>query len=88
MSFALETPVVVSPEGKRKLVVDVLSRLGASHPECSIQAHVLTEGDLCGHHSHGLQRLPGLASCIKKGLVRANINPAHPGTIAAFKRTC
>jgi hypothetical protein len=34
MSFSLEKLVVISPEGKWKPVVDVLSRLGASHPEC------------------------------------------------------
>ena len=80
MSFALETPVVVSPEDERKLIVDVLSRLGASHAECSIQADVLTEGDLRGHHSHGLQRLPVLATRIKKGLIRVNVNPAYTWT--------
>jgi hypothetical protein len=55
MSFALETPVVVSPGDERKLFIDILSRLGANPQECSIQADVLTEGDLRGHHSHGLQ---------------------------------
>jgi len=80
MSFALETPVVVSPEDKRKLIVDVLPRLGANQQECSIQADVLTEGDLRGHHSHGLQRVPVLATRIKKGLTRVNINPAYSWT--------
>jgi L-2-hydroxycarboxylate dehydrogenase (NAD+) len=80
MSFALETSVVVSPEDERKLIVDVLSRLGASHPECSIQADVLTEADLRGHHSHGLQRLPVLATRIKKGLIRVNVTPAYAWT--------
>jgi L-2-hydroxycarboxylate dehydrogenase (NAD+) len=80
MSFALETPVVVSPEDERKVIVDVLSRLGANQQECSIQADVLTEGDLRGHHSHGLQRLPVLAARIKKGLIRVNVDPAHTWT--------
>jgi L-2-hydroxycarboxylate dehydrogenase (NAD+) len=75
MSFAHETPVVVSPADERKLIVDVLSKLGASPPECAIQADVLTEGDLRGHHSHGLQRLPVLAARIKKGLIRVDCNP-------------
>ena len=77
MSFALETPVIVSPEDKRKLIVDVLPRLGANQQECSIQADVLTEGDLRGHHSHGLQRVPVLATHIKKGLIRVNINRVY-----------
>jgi len=75
MSFAIETPVVASPEDERKLIVEVLSKLGASQAECAIQADVLTEGDLRGHHSHGLQRLPVLATRIKKGLIRVNSNP-------------
>src|ERR1700736_1628147 len=83
MSFALETPVVVSPEDERTLIVDVLSRLGASPPECSIQANVLTEGDLRGHHSHGLQRLPVLATRIKKRLIRVNVDPEYIWTADA-----
>jgi L-2-hydroxycarboxylate dehydrogenase (NAD+) len=76
MTFALETPVVVSPEDERNLIVDVLSKLGANPQECVIQADVLTEGDLRGHHSHGLQRLPVLAARIKKRLIRVNVKPA------------
>ena len=64
MSFSLEKLVVISPEGKWKLLIDVLSRLGASHPKCPNQADVLTEGDLRVHHSHGLQQLPVLATRI------------------------
>jgi len=80
MSFVIETPVVASPEDERKLIVEVLSKLGASQAECAIQADVLTEGDLRGHHSHGLQRLPVLATRIKKGLIRVNSNPEYVWT--------
>jgi L-2-hydroxycarboxylate dehydrogenase (NAD+) len=80
MSFALDTPVLVSPEDERKLIVDVLSHLGASYAQCSIQADVLTEGDLRGHHSHGLQRLPVLVTRIKKGLIQVNANPWYTWT--------
>src|ERR1700680_4933632 len=80
MSFALETPVFVSPEDERKLITDVLSRLGASQAGCSIQADVLTEGDLRGHHSHGLQRLPVVAALIKKRLIVVNVKPAYTWT--------
>jgi hypothetical protein len=55
MSFALETPVVVSPDDERKLNLDLLPRLGARPEECSIHADALTEGDLRSHHFHGLQ---------------------------------
>ena len=80
MTFVLETPVIVSPEDERKLIVDVLSNLGASQAECAIQADVLTEGDLRGHHSHGVQRLPVLAARIKKRLIRVNSNPEYTWT--------
>ena len=83
MTFAIETPVVVSSEDERKLIVDVLSKLGASQAECAIQADVLTEGDLRGHHSHGLQRLPVLASRIRKRLIRVNSNPEYTWTADA-----
>src|SRR6202163_4833362 len=84
MSFAIETPVVVSPAEERKLIAGVLSKLGASQPECDIQADVLTEGDLRGHHSHGLQRLPVLATRIKKRLIRVNSNPEYTWTADSF----
>src|ERR1700676_4222618 len=80
MSFAIETPVVVSPAEERKLIAGVLSKLGASQAERFIQADVLTEGDLRGHHSHGLQRLPVLATRIKKGLIQLNVDPAYTWT--------
>jgi len=80
MSIALETPVVVSPEEERELIVTVLSKLGASRPESAIQADVLTEGDLRGHHSHGLQRLPVLAARIRKRLIRVNVDPEYRWT--------
>src|ERR1700674_2540873 len=83
MSFALETPVVVSPEDERKLIADVLSKLGASERESSIQADVLTEGDLRGHHSHGLQRLPVLAARIRKQLIRVKAEPDYIWTADA-----
>jgi hypothetical protein len=54
MSFALETPVVISPDDERKLIVDLLPRLGARQEECSIHADVLAEGDLRSHHFHGM----------------------------------
>jgi L-2-hydroxycarboxylate dehydrogenase (NAD+) len=77
MTFPLETSIVVSSEDERKLIVHVLSKLGANERECSIQADVLTEADLRGHHSHGLQRLPVLAARIKKHLIRVNVDPDY-----------
>ena len=53
----------------------MLSRLGAGEHECAIQADVLTEADLRGHHSHGVQRLPVLAARIRKRLIRVGVTP-------------
>src|ERR1700674_4631221 len=77
MTVPLETSIVVSSEDERKLIVHVLARLGANQRECSIQADVLTEADLRGHHSHGLQRLPVLATRIAKKLICINLDPEY-----------
>ncbi len=76
----METSVVVSSEQERTLIIAVLSKLGANQRECSIQADVLTEADLRGHHSHGLQRLPVLARRIQKRLIRVNADPEYAWT--------
>jgi L-2-hydroxycarboxylate dehydrogenase (NAD+) len=75
MNLSQEPPVVISCENERAAIIHVLARLGATEPECAIQADVLVEADLRGHHSHGLQRLPVLATRIKKGLIRVNVSP-------------
>src|SRR5579863_3089572 len=75
MNSPQETPIVVPAEEERALIVQVLSRLGASERERAIQADLLVEADLRGHHSHGVQRLPVLAARIKKGLIRVNLAP-------------
>ncbi|HEV7966552.1 MAG TPA: Ldh family oxidoreductase [Candidatus Acidoferrales bacterium] len=80
MTFPLETSVVVSSEDERALIVHVLATLGASERKRSIQADVLTEADLRGHHSHGLQRLPVLATRIKNRLIRVDADPAYVWT--------
>ena len=77
MTVPIETSIVVSSEDERALIVHVLSRLGANQRECSIQADVLTEADLRGHHSHGVQRLPVLAARIKNRLIRVNVDPEY-----------
>src|ERR1700730_3637243 len=80
MTIPLETSIAVSSEDERALIVYVLAKLGANERECSIQADVLTEADLRGHHSHGLQRLPVLATRIKKRLIRVNADPDYVWT--------
>src|SRR3984893_1458612 len=77
MTFPLETSIVVSSEDERAVIVHVLSKLGANARESSVQADVLTEADLRGHHSHGLQRLPVLATRIKKRLICVDVEPEY-----------
>ena len=80
MTLPLEASIVISSKHERALVVHVLSKLGANEQERSIQADLLTEADLRGHHSHGLQRLPVLAARIKKGLIRVDVDPEYVWT--------
>jgi L-2-hydroxycarboxylate dehydrogenase (NAD+) len=68
-------PVTVSRKQQLDLIVAVLRGLGATEEEASIQADVWTEADLRGIHSHGIQRLPVMATRIQKGLMKANVKP-------------
>lgn len=60
---------------ERSLVVAVLLALGATEETAAGQADQLVEGDLRGHPSHGLQRLPMLVRRINNGV----IDPAATG---------
>ena len=55
-------------EEERDLVRDVLLREGAPGAPAEVQARWLAEGDLRGHPSHGLQRLPVIVERIRRGL--------------------
>src|SRR5215468_12511356 len=68
-------PVTVSRKEQMDLIVAVLRGLGANQEEAFIQADVWTEADLRGIHSHGLQRLPVMATRIQKGLLKVNVKP-------------
>jgi L-2-hydroxycarboxylate dehydrogenase (NAD+) len=65
----------VPVEVERSLIVDVLLALGATDETAAGQADQLVEGDLRGHPSHGLQRLPMLVRRIRNGV----IDPATTG---------
>jgi L-2-hydroxycarboxylate dehydrogenase (NAD+) len=75
MTLPSETSIVISAQDERAVIVHVLAKLGANEQERSIQADVLTEADLRGHHSHGLQRLSVLAARIKNRLIRVDVHP-------------
>jgi LDH2 family malate/lactate/ureidoglycolate dehydrogenase len=55
---------------ERRLIVEVLRRLGAGEQEAADQARVLVEGDLRARPSHGVQRLPVIVQRIRHGLIR------------------
>jgi L-2-hydroxycarboxylate dehydrogenase (NAD+) len=66
--------VRIDAEEETALIIDVLRRLGAGAAEAAAQARVLVEGDLRGHPSHGIQRLPVIAERIRRGLIRPGAN--------------
>src|SRR5207244_12006498 len=68
-------PVTVSKKEQMDTIVAVLRGLGANEEEALIQADVWTEADLRGIHSHGVQRLPVMATRIQKGLMKVNVKP-------------
>jgi L-2-hydroxycarboxylate dehydrogenase (NAD+) len=70
-------------EQHRRLVTEVLLALGATATTAGAQADVLVEGDLRGHPSHGLQRLPMLVDRIRGGLA----DPATSGEHAWRSRS-
>src|SRR5579859_5795572 len=75
MPLPSETAILVSADEERALITQVLARLGASERERTVQADLLVEADLRGHHSHGVQRVPVLAARIRNRLIRLNVEP-------------
>jgi L-2-hydroxycarboxylate dehydrogenase (NAD+) len=67
--------VILTSVNQRLLISKILRRIGAAEEEARIQADVLTEADLMGVPSHGLQRLPVLVKRIQNGLLRVNVTP-------------
>ena len=61
----------LSPLAERTFIVEILVSLGVSPDHAAHQAHLLVEGDLRGHASHGLQRLPILVERLRAGLAAA-----------------
>ena len=75
--------VTVSAARQLDLLTRVLRGLGATEVESSIQAAVLTDADLRGVHSHGLQRLPVLVERIRRGLLKVAVEPERSWTADA-----
>lgn len=60
--------VVVSPEEEHAVIAEALVRHGATPDDADLQAATLVEGDLRGHASHGIRRLPVLAERLRAGV--------------------
>lgn len=57
------------------LIRDVLEGFGAAAPLARTQALWLTEADLRGHLSHGIQRVPVIVGRMRAGLIAADATP-------------
>lgn len=64
-------------DDERRLVRDIIGALGGTDEAATLQADLLTEGDLRGHASHGLQRLPNLVERVRRNLVNLRTTGSH-----------
>lgn len=69
--------VIVEASRLRDVVTSVLVREGATDGDAVAQAVMLVEGDLRGHHSHGVRRLSVLVGRLRNGLVQSVSDPVH-----------
>jgi L-2-hydroxycarboxylate dehydrogenase (NAD+) len=67
--------VVVSPGEEIAVIADALVRHGATPADARVQAETLVEGDLRGHASHGIRRLPVLVGRLRAGLAVSGVEP-------------
>ena len=65
--------VVVSPEEEHAVVAEALVRHGATPDDAALQATTLVEGDLRGHASHGIRRLPVLVGRLDAGVAVSGV---------------
>lgn len=70
----------------RDVVTTALVRAGAVPEDAAVQAATLLEGDLRGHPSHGIRRLPVLAGRVRRGLVRSPAAVRHEWVSPSFLR--
>lgn len=69
--------VRVSVAAARRAAVDSLVRAGVPHEASEIQADQLIEGELRGHPSHGLLRLPRVIERIRNGVSNPSTRGVH-----------
>lgn len=76
--------MMVKAADERELVTRVLRAHGVPAAPAAVQADVLVEGDLRGHPSHGLQRLPMLVERIAGGLISPDARPVYRWLAESF----
>lgn len=74
---ASASTVVVSAEEARSTMVTALVAHGATQSDADFQADTLLEGDLRGHPSHGIRRLPVLVGRLRAGLIVSGTPATH-----------
>jgi L-2-hydroxycarboxylate dehydrogenase (NAD+) len=67
--------MLIDARREKSLIAEVISALGGSAAEASLQGDLLLEADLRGHPSHGLQRLPVIVGRMHAGLTRPGVSP-------------
>jgi len=70
-----ELSTVVSETELRELTIRVLEHHGATTGTAVLQADALVEGELRGHPSHGLRRLPVIVERMRRGLIDVQATP-------------
>ena len=73
--------MLLTADAERRYVRAIFHALDASEPQAAAVADVLTEGDLRGHGSHGLVRVP-----LNVGLLRAGNCQPDPHPFVARER--
>jgi L-2-hydroxycarboxylate dehydrogenase (NAD+) len=65
----VDDEISIGAEEYRRTVRAVLRTAGVSASDADAQTELLLDGDLRGHHSHGVQRLPVLVERFHNGLI-------------------
>jgi LDH2 family malate/lactate/ureidoglycolate dehydrogenase len=67
--------VLLTAEAEHRYIQAIFAALGASEEECAAVAEALTEGDLRGHSSHGLIRVPLYVNLLRSGRLQPQARP-------------
>jgi L-2-hydroxycarboxylate dehydrogenase (NAD+) len=65
----------LTAEAERRYVYDIFAALGVPEDHASAVAELVTEGDLRGHGSHGLIRVPLYSGLVRSGRARVDARP-------------